>query len=657
MRPSPLLRPTLLLLASPASRPCFAASAPQAPPPVTLLRIEAGVQRDGLLRFHPATLAVQSLQEAAVPGGLLVLPDPDGAQLRYDYVSHSEHASGDLTWVGRAEGAALGQEAVVTVGPDAAFGRLPRPDGSVLQIDTVGGRTRLMVDDATAQGDSSEVQVDDARRPPVELLQAAAKSSTAAALRPGHDTGRPEPAGRDAGLQRRARHLRRQRRRRAHAAAEPHRHRQHRAGQRRRHRPLPPGGHAARGLHQRRQQRRRAGRDHLLAPRHGGADRAAAGHPAPSPRRRHRRPGAPLRQGRLVSCGNGWVGGYNGSNISGSIDFGYFTASHGTSDGSFCSERTIGHEIGHNLGQNHDITTNDNARDGAHTYSHGYRVTPAGQQRFLHRDGLPRRQPGACAHLLQPQRHPHRLLQPGLRRRGCRRGAQPQPHPARRGRLVPAGGRAGARHRQHPRPLRSDAVRAAGAHQRALAHRVHRQRPHLRHRPHRRRRRRHGEGQGHLGRAAGHAGHGAGRAPGGGIVAGRGGRHAQPAAVPPRLGAGRARAGRRRRHHGGGAGLEPHGRRKPAVRARAAARARGAHPGDRAGGRGSCTPRWSPTSPATYPQLGAGNARTQPVALDTGAGPEQADRRAHAGRRHARRASWSRCRDRTPARSPTRPPP
>ena len=56
-----------------------------------------------------------AVQQAAVPGGLLVLPDPDGAPLRYDYVSHAEHASGDLTWVGRAEGAALGQEAVVTV--------------------------------------------------------------------------------------------------------------------------------------------------------------------------------------------------------------------------------------------------------------------------------------------------------------------------------------------------------------------------------------------------------------------------------------------------------------------------------------------------------------------------------------------------------------
>ena len=181
MRPSPLLRPTLVVLACAGMVPAFAATGtPRPPAPVTLLKLEAGVQRDGRLRFRDARVDPAAVQQAAVPGGLLVLPDPDGAPLRYDYVSHAEHASGDLTWVGRAEGAALGQEAVVTVGPDATFGRLPRPDGSVMLIETVGGRTHLMVDEASAQGESSEVQVDDALKPPLALLQAAAKSRTAA---------------------------------------------------------------------------------------------------------------------------------------------------------------------------------------------------------------------------------------------------------------------------------------------------------------------------------------------------------------------------------------------------------------------------------------------------------------------------------------------
>lgn len=392
MRPSPFLHFTLLVLACAGTAPAFAANAAAKPPaPVTLLKLEAGVQRDGLLRFHPAAVAMRSLQDAAVPGGLLVLPNPDGGQLSYDYVSHSEHASGDLTWVGRAEGAALGQEAVVTIGPDAVFGRLPRPDGSVLQIETVGGRTRVMVDGGAARGEASEVQVDDASKPPLALLEAAAKSRSTAALAP--DTTQADPnlldvmlayngelatyVGSDAAV----RTLLQNR--------------------------IDVGNTALANGNV-------TGRFRLVATPRVDYTNAGTNSEALNQITYWRRDTAPpvaLQLATLrhrhgadivglvrrfiktesVSCGNGWIGGFQGSNISGSVDFGYFTASHGTSDGSFCSERTIGHEIGHNLGQNHDIVTNDNARDGAHTYSHGYRVTPAGKTGFYtvmaYRDG------------------------------------------------------------------------------------------------------------------------------------------------------------------------------------------------------------------------------------------------------------------------------
>ena len=39
------------------------------------------------------------------------------------------------------------------------------PDGSLLQLETVGGRTRLLEDQALLIGQSSEPQVDDAMRP------------------------------------------------------------------------------------------------------------------------------------------------------------------------------------------------------------------------------------------------------------------------------------------------------------------------------------------------------------------------------------------------------------------------------------------------------------------------------------------------------------
>ncbi|MCX7032818.1 MAG: M12 family metallo-peptidase [Arenimonas sp.] len=392
MRPSLLPRATLVLLAVSAAAPAFAASAGVKPPaPVTLLKLEAGVQRDGRLRFHPADVDAGSLQRAAVPGGLLVLPNPDGGQLSYDYVSHADHASGDLTWIGRAEGAALGQEAVVTIGTDAVFGRLPRPDGSVLHIETVDGRIRLMVDEAAASGESSDVQVDDVSKPPLALLEAAAKSRTAAALGP--DTLQADPnqldvmlayngelatyVGSDAAV----RTLLQNRIDVGNTA-------------------LANGGVV--------------GRFRLVATPRVDYTNASTNSDALNQITYWRRDNAPpvalqlatlrhrhgadivglVRRFNKVessSCGNGWIGGFNGTSISGSVDFGYFTASHGTDAGSFCSDRTIGHEIGHNLGQNHDIVTSENVRDGAHTYSHGYRITPAGSNGFYtvmaYRDG------------------------------------------------------------------------------------------------------------------------------------------------------------------------------------------------------------------------------------------------------------------------------
>lgn len=386
MRPSPLALCTLVLFAGAAGPTSSAAPGPQAgaPPAATLLRLDADVQRDGRLRSQAARLDADAIELAALPGGLLVLPNPDGGQLSYDYVSHTRHASGDLTWVGRAEGAPLGQEAVVTVGPDAAFGRLPRPDGSVMQLETVGGQIRLMVDDGFAVGAPSDVQLDDARRPPLEEIKAAlAQAQAQAAAKPAGDRLQANPTQVDIMLA------------------------------------FTPGlatyvgGDAAtRTLLQNRIDLANTA---LANGNVNGSFRLVATPKVDFPdtgsnssaldqitywkrdtappvafqlatlRHRH---GADIvglvrrfLKEESVSCGNGWVGGYQGQPISGYFDFGYFTANHGSDGGSFCSDRTIGHEIGHNLGQNHDIVTAVD-RDGAHTYSHGYRVSPPGKTGF-----------------------------------------------------------------------------------------------------------------------------------------------------------------------------------------------------------------------------------------------------------------------------------
>lgn len=368
------------------------ASGKEGPPaPATLLKVSPGVERDGLLSFHPVELEPAAIQAAAVTGGLLVFPDPDGGLLAYEHVSHLDHGNGTLTWVGRAEGAAIGQEAVFTLGPDAAFGRAPRADGSVLFLETVAGRTRVMVDQAEAQGGSSELQVHDVLRPPLEALEAAAKSQSSAAALP--YTLQADPAVVDVmlaysqglvdyvGSEQAVRTLLQNRIDLGNLA-------------------LQNGGVTARfrlvATVRVDVSDNGANSDMLRAITNWKESTAnpLALHLAML---RHRH-GADIVglvrrfiKAESVSCGNGWVGGYNGSNIAGSVDYGYFTANHGTDDGSFCSDRTIAHEMGHNLGQNHDIDSADNERDGAHTYSHGYRVTPPGQNGFYtvmaYRDG------------------------------------------------------------------------------------------------------------------------------------------------------------------------------------------------------------------------------------------------------------------------------
>ena len=373
-------------LALPASAAVGAGDA--APPASTLLRLDPGVQRDGRLRFHAARVDSDALARASLPGGLLVLPNPAGGQLSYEYLSHTTHASGDVTWVGRAEGAPFGREAVITLGPGAAFGRLPLPDGSVVQLETIGGQVRLMVDEGIATGRPSHVQTDDAMVPPLEELRAARsrQAATAPVQRPHADaaqvdvmlaysSGLADYVGGDAAV----RTLLQNR--------------------------IDIGNQALgnAGVH---------GRFRLVAtPRVDFPDTGSnsgvlegitrwrdyydfnSGFSAPplavqlvTLRHRH---GADIvglvrrfLDDESVSCGNGWLGGYNQTPIANLPAAGYFTASHGSDGGLFCGDHVIAHEIGHNLGQDHDID-NSNGRFGAHTYSHGYRASPPGKAGFF----------------------------------------------------------------------------------------------------------------------------------------------------------------------------------------------------------------------------------------------------------------------------------
>lgn len=389
----------LLAVASLSALPVGDACAASAATPLHALKLAPGEGRDGLLYFKPVAVDAAAVRAASQPGAELALADPDGGELRFRRISYVEHPNGLATWVGRAAGAPVGQEAVLTVSASGAFGRVPRPDGSLLQLETVGGRTRLLEDQALLIGRSSEPQVDDAMRPDLDEVMAFERQrrESLAAAAPGPDGSndpviQADPGDIDVML-------------------------------------AYTGGLAAYvgsddatvALLQNRidvgnQALANAGlaaRFRLVATERvdfpdSGSNSGALGlitywrrvdsHPLSlrlaTLRHRH---GADIVglvrryvNAESGSCGNGWIGGYLGNNIAGYADYGYFVASHGSDGGSFCSDRTIAHEIGHNLGQNHDIDTNPE-RDGAHSYSHGYRYTPPGGNGFYtvmaYRDG------------------------------------------------------------------------------------------------------------------------------------------------------------------------------------------------------------------------------------------------------------------------------
>ncbi|GAB2504563.1 M12 family metallo-peptidase [Arenimonas alkanexedens] len=347
-----------------------------------LFKLGERVEYDGLLRMRPLSFDTKSLERASAPGARLLLPDAEGGELEFEYLSHTDHGNGIVTWHGRRPGDSPGFEAVLTFGGNAVFGQAPRADGSLLHFETVGGQPRLMEDLAVDEGQRSNLQVDDMVFPDTAELLAAQKAYVP---QPGAST-QANPNQVDILLA------------------------------------YTPGLAAyiggdleTRVLLQNRialgnQSLANAGiaaNFRLVAtPRIDYPDTGSNSdtldrmrtwngpnaHPiGPQLNTLRHRHGADLvglvrrfLDEESGSCGVGYVNG--GNNRASSIPFaqntGYFNANHGSDGGFFCLATTIAHEIGHNLGQAHDIETSNNNRTGAHTYAHGYRVTPAGQNGF-----------------------------------------------------------------------------------------------------------------------------------------------------------------------------------------------------------------------------------------------------------------------------------
>ena len=389
------MRRTALLASALAA--ALAASLPAgaaAPVEAELLRIDdSGFVQEGQLGFTPVAIDLDAARAAIGTGRVLRVPHPEGGELAYRYLSHIEHPDGTLTWVGRTAEAIRGREAVLTFGGGIAVGTLPVDGGGTLSLTVHEGRQMLQQDFAEAVGGTSALQAPDTSVPSAEqmremeawLAERGPIAASAPAAEPGtsaDDTiyvdvmlAYTSEFSRAYGSDAAARAILQNRIDQGNQA-------------------LTTGGVNARyrlvatprvdfdDMSDSAQSNSNALSYITYWGRAGASPLAIRLHTL---RLRH---GADIvglvrrfNASEHVSCGNGWVGGYQGNNIAGYINFGYFTASVGTEGGFFCRDLTIGHEIGHNLGQNHNIEDANNTRDGAHTYSHGWRDNPAGQPR------------------------------------------------------------------------------------------------------------------------------------------------------------------------------------------------------------------------------------------------------------------------------------
>ncbi|MBX9400116.1 ricin-type beta-trefoil lectin domain protein [Lysobacter sp. BMK333-48F3] len=112
--------------------------------------------RDGAYTWHRADLS-EAHAIAAIVGGRLSLTAPTGEKLQFRYQRHVEHASGDWTWVGQLEHGAAADQAIITFGDRAAFGRIAQPGKAPLRLTLRDGQAWLVETDPTkiAQIDNS----------------------------------------------------------------------------------------------------------------------------------------------------------------------------------------------------------------------------------------------------------------------------------------------------------------------------------------------------------------------------------------------------------------------------------------------------------------------------------------------------------------------
>ncbi|GHD71385.1 hypothetical protein GCM10007164_17530 [Luteimonas padinae] len=100
-------------------------------------------RRNGAHTFYPTRVSEAHALDA-IASGTLYLTAPDGGRVALQYERHVEHGSGDWSWIGRD---ANGVDAILTFGEHAVFGVVPDGQGGSLRLTTNAGQTWVATTD------------------------------------------------------------------------------------------------------------------------------------------------------------------------------------------------------------------------------------------------------------------------------------------------------------------------------------------------------------------------------------------------------------------------------------------------------------------------------------------------------------------------------
>jgi hypothetical protein len=137
-------------------------------------------KQEGAYTWYPIAISEDHALRA-VATGEMVVPSPDGSQVKLRYERHVEHADGNWTWIGRVEGGDQMQEAILTFGERAVYGSIPQAAGApALSLQTRAGQLWAVVTDpskvVSANKGKNDVMVAPALALRASLASAAAKA-------------------------------------------------------------------------------------------------------------------------------------------------------------------------------------------------------------------------------------------------------------------------------------------------------------------------------------------------------------------------------------------------------------------------------------------------------------------------------------------------